>query len=162
MSVYLTLVMSLMLVFAPISSELSDIYDPDMSIENYEKLLRFYIWGGRESYIQRRDLKNAALEFTGQKKAELELPGWAKFIELSRNLLNAPAEISSTLIPCRELAMRFLSDNDVEIDKHLRARLKTSNRTKQFMTAASDYLVSATGLPKDLHTRLTTAISELT
>lgn len=151
MAVYSSIVLSFMLVMAPISSQISDIYDHEMSQRDYEKILRYYIWGGRESYIQRRELKNAVLEASGSKKGELELPGWDGFVQVSRSFLDAPSELREALVPCREISLRCISTLDTEIDNHLHIKIKKSNRTNQFMIASSAYLHKATGMPKDFH-----------
>lgn len=151
MAVYCSIILSFLLVMIPISSQIADIFDPEMNQSEYEKVLRYYVWGGRDSYIQRRDLKNAAQEVSGGKKGELELPAWDKFVEISRGFLESPAEIKETLIPCRELSLRYLSEHDVYKDYQLSISFKSSNRIAQFMIAASHYIFSSAGLPKDFH-----------
>ncbi|HIG8798133.1 TPA: hypothetical protein ACYEOW_004619 [Raoultella terrigena] len=151
MSVYCSIVLSFLLVMIPITSQLADIFDSDMNQSDYEKVLRYYVWGGRDSYIQRRDLKNSVQEVSGGKKGELELPGWERFVEVSRGLLESPVDIKEALIPCRELSLRYISDNDVYKDFQLSVLLRRSNRIVQFMIAASGYLYSSAGLPKDFH-----------
>jgi hypothetical protein len=151
MAVYSSIILSFMLVMAPICSLIADIYNQGMTQSEYEKILRYYIWGGRESYIQRRDLKNAILEAAGSEKGELELPGWNDFIQVSRTFLDAPSELREALIPCREISLRCISTLDDAIDKQLHIKVKKSNRTNQFMIASSTYLHKATGMPKDLH-----------
>lgn len=161
MAIYCSLVLSFLLVMIPISSQISDIFDPAMSQSDYEKILRYYVWGGRDSYIQRRDLKNSVQEASGAKKGELELPGWERFVEVSRSFLEAPSEIKEALIPCRELSLRYISTQDAHKDKQLSVRLRSSNRALQFMIAASGYIFSATGLPKDFHEDFRQTISSI-
>ncbi|MHC6655509.1 hypothetical protein [Aeromonas salmonicida] len=161
MAIYFSLILSFLLVMGPVSSQMSDVYDQDMTQAEYEKSLRYYIWGGRESYIQRRDLKNAVLDISGAKKGELELPGWADFVQVSRGFLDAHSELRAALIPCRELSLRCISIVDKEIDKHLHNRINSSNRTRQFMIASSSYIYKATGLPKDFHENLKNTISSI-
>lgn len=161
MSIYCSLVLSFLLVMIPITSQLADIFDTAMSQSEYEKVLRYYVWGGRDSYIQRRDLKNSVQEVSGGKKGELELPGWERFVEVSRGLLEAPASIKEALIPCRELSLRYLSVKDSHKDFQLSLRLRASNRILQFMIAASGYLYSSAGLPKDFHDTFKEEISSL-
>jgi len=161
MSIYCSIVLSFLLVMIPITSQLADIFDTDMSQSEYEKVLRYYVWGGRDSYIQRRDLKNAVNELSGGKKAELELPGWEKFVEISRGLLEAPVDIKEALIPCRELSLRYVSQQDVHKDFQLSVLLRSSNRIVQFMIAASGYLYSSAGLPKDFHDIFKEEVSSL-
>ncbi|MFQ3230142.1 MAG: hypothetical protein ACI9DO_001512, partial [Reinekea sp.] len=151
MAIYSSIILSFMLVMAPICSQISDIYNHDMTQEEYEKILRYYIWGGRESYIQRRNLKNAVLEATGSEKTELELPGWSDFIQASRTFLDAPSELREALIPCREISLRCISSIDPEFDKLLSLKIKKSNRINQFIITSSTYLYKATGMPKDFH-----------
>ncbi|MOA16060.1 hypothetical protein D3C78_1362540 [compost metagenome] len=154
MAIYSSFVLSFLFIMIPISSQLSDVFDNSLGKEEYEKILRYYVWGGRESYTQRRELKNSIQDASGAKRAELELPGWGKFVEISRSLLDAPSEIKSALIPCRELSLRYVSDIERIKDLQLKSSLRGSNRTLQFLLAASDYLHSATGLPKDFHSNL--------
>lgn len=161
MAVYCSLVLSFLLVMAPISSQIADTFDPAIDKVEYEKILRYYVWGGRDSYIQRRDLKNSVQEASGAKKSELELPGWDRFVELSRGLLEAPAEIGKTLIPCRDLSLRYLSDIDTHKDFQLASSLKSSNRITQFIIAASSYLYTSAGLPKDFHNYIKEELANL-
>jgi len=154
MAVYSSIILSFILVMVPISSQIADIYNQDMPQRNYEKILRYYIWGGRESYIQRRDLKNAIQEASGSKKGELELPGWNDFIQVSRTFLDAPSELKETLIPCREISLRCISTLSNETDSQLKFKIQNSNRVNQFVIAASVYLYKATGVPKDFHENL--------
>lgn len=151
MAIYFSLILSFILVMSPVSSQMSDVYDQDMSLASYEKTLRYYIWGGRESYIQRRDLKNAVLDISGVKRGELELPGWADFVQVSRGFIDAHSELREALLPCRELSLRCLSTIEYEIDVRLRKKINQSNRIRQFIIASSNYLHRATGLPKDFH-----------
>jgi hypothetical protein len=161
MAVYSSIILSFILVMVPISSQIADIYNQDMSKSDYEKILRYYVWGGRESYILRRDLKNAALEASGIKKGELELPGWNDFVQVSRNFLDAPSELREALIPCREISLRCISTSSDEIDSQLQLKIKKSNRVNQFMIAASTYLYKATGLPKDFHENILQIILDI-
>ncbi len=154
MAVYCSTILSFLLVMAPICSQISDIYSQEMSRQEYEKILRYYVWGGRESYIQRRDLKNSVLEATGSKKGELELPGWDAFVQVSRTFLDAPSEIRGSLIPCREISLRCLASIETGLDEQLHIKLNKSNRIKQFMIASSSYIYKATGMPKDFHDNL--------
>ena len=132
-----------------------------MNQSEYEKVLRYYVWGGRDSYIQRRDLKNAVQEVSGGKKGELELPGWERFVDVSRSLLEAPVDIKEALIPCRELSLRYVSESDGYKDFQLSILLRRSNRIVQFMIAASGYLYSSAGLPKDFHDKFKQDVSLL-
>ncbi|MEM0549303.1 MULTISPECIES: hypothetical protein [Aeromonas] len=154
MAIYTSLILSFLLVMAPISSQMSDVFDENMSKASYEHILRYYIWGGRESYIQRRELKNAFHVATGARSGELELPGWDEFVLVSRGFLDAHSQLRDALIPCRELSLRYLSKESKENDRYLSRKLRESNRVKQFMMASSGYLYKATGLPKDFHENL--------
>lgn len=161
MAIYCSLIMSFILVMAPVTSQIADVFEPGMLLEDYEKALRYYIWGGRETYILRRDLKNAVLETAGGSKAELELPGWHKFVQTSRIFLDAPTELREALIPCRELSLRCLAGNDSQKDRQLNFRIKESNRSKQFMIASSDYICESASLPKDIHQKFKQVIFEV-
>lgn len=161
MAVYCFIILSFLLVMAPICAQFADIYDQEMSQSEYEKVLRYYIWGGREGYIQRRDLKNTILEASGSKKGELELPGWENFVQVSRTFLDAPSEIRETLIPCREISLRCVSTIEKESDKQLYLKIKKSNRISQFIRAASNYICKSTGLPKDFHDNFLNILAQL-
>ncbi|MCO6060380.1 hypothetical protein NG726_27475 [Pseudomonas sp. MOB-449] len=161
MAVYCSIVLSFLLVMIPISSQLADVNDASLSRDEYEMILRYYIWGGRESYIQRREMKYSVQDAAGLKRAELELPGWDRFVDVSRGLLDAPAEIKSVLIPCRELSLRYVSTIERAKDLQLKAGIRSSNRVLQFLLAASDYLCAATGLPKDFHISMKEALVDI-
>jgi len=161
MAIYCSIILGFMLVMAPICTQISDIYNQEMSQREFEKILRYYIWGGRESYIQRRELKNAVLDATGSEKGELELPGWDGFIKVSRTFLDAPSELRKALIPCREVSLRCISPKDDEVDKQLHIKIKKSNRINQFIIASSTYLYKATGMPKDFHDNILEIIQDI-
>lgn len=161
MAIYCSFILSFILVMTPISAQLADVHETDCSQATYEKILRYYVWGGRESYVQRRTLKNAIQLASGNKEGELELPGWEDFVQVSRSFIDAPSELRSSLLPCRGLSLRYVSEQKQLMDQDLTKRLTASNRTKQFLMAASSYLYKATGLPKDFHTNLISEISDL-
>lgn len=162
LSLFLAVVLSFMLAMSRVSVELSDMKSPEAKLAEYEQILKYYMWGGREGYFQRRELRNAVMVAKGREVGELELPGWSEFIQLSLSFLDAPADVRLSLVAIREISLRLLSEEKTELkDQVLGKRFQKSNRIRPFIFSSISYLVKACGLPKDLEKAAVSLVSEL-
>jgi hypothetical protein len=143
-------------LMAQIVHDLRNILDFDSDLPTFEKVLKYYIWGGRDSFKVRNRLKAA---FAAQKSKdfeheEAELNGWPKFVELTRNLLDSPGDIKECIGPLREFAIRSVVTAAPEKDAWLAGEIQGSRRIRQFSLALASYFVTSARLPKDFNTVL--------
>lgn len=135
--------------------DLRNIVDFDTSEKNFEKALKYYIWSGKDSFELRNKLQsfNTITEGNDGSK-ELELSNWSGFIELSRALMDSPANISEVINPLREFSFRALVDVNPDKDIYTKQLISNNNRIRQFSSFLSRYIVKAAGLPSDFNDKL--------
>lgn len=113
-----------------------NIFDPSMDKGKFESLLRNFIWGGKESYQIRLRL-HAAIRNNSQ---AFELPGWSKFIEMTRLFLDSPHLVSSGILPLKDLAFKELSVQSDFADKRIANELSSNPRARQYILILNKYL----------------------
>jgi len=127
-----------------------NIFNPEMDRTEFEKIIRYYVWGGKESYEIRQRLKAAIQSAKGITEAEpFEFPAWERFVELFRGFLDSPLLLGSVCLPLKDSAFRELSTTTADLDRRLSLRMGANNRVRQFILAAASYLIEATQLPRD-------------
>jgi hypothetical protein len=130
--------------------EFHNIFDPRDGRIKFEATLRYFIWGGRENYELRQKLSHSLKVARGSNELEqFELPGWDKFVEMVRMLLDAPHLVASIALPLKDLAFREVNNPNADLDRRLADRFKSNNRVRQFSLLVASYLVDAVRLPKD-------------
>lgn len=141
--------------------EFNSVFDPAMSKEKFEALLRNYVWGGRESYQLRQKLHSQVRSARhGEEDSQLDLPGWDRFLELMRSFMDAPHLASSGVLPAKDLAFRQLALGDRELaDKRIKAELANSTRARQYVIATSRYLGSLSVHLKDSGVKFAEALA---
>lgn len=140
-------------VMSQIIYEFRNIVDFDENAVTFEKVLKYYIWSGKDSY----ELRNKLQHLNSNKKfddTELELQNWNGFIQLCRNLMDSPSNIPKCINILRELSFKQIVDRIPNKDKYLKEQLEHNNRIRQFSSFMSSYIVLATNLPKDLNDHL--------
>lgn len=135
--------------------DLRNIIDFDAQADQFEKLLKYYVWGGRDSFM----LRNKMVSFLQKSNdpansSEPELKNWPEFMELTRKLLDSPSNIPPCVFPLREIAFSFLANNSMEKDRYVASFISGNKRIRQFAVSMSKYLVEAIRLPKEFHTNL--------
>lgn len=137
-------------LMAQITHDLRNIIDYDMSEPIFEKILKYYIWGGRDSFMLRSRLSEL---FSSQKDnnlhSEPELKNWSDFTELTRKLLNSPNDIQACILPARELAFICVVVPNPLKEAFTASLIEKNKRIRQFTVAMAKYLVNSTKLPKD-------------
>lgn len=149
------------------TSDLRNVFEFGMDHAEFEKLLRYFLWEGRDNYELRRKLRRALME-RGDPGGEhpdavFDLPEWPKLIELFRSFLEAPDALSSLPLLSKELAFRAASGANLknDADQRIVAMFSENNRARQFIFAAATYVCAAAGLPRDFSKRLEEDINGL-
>jgi len=135
-----------------------------MTKADFESRLRNFLWEGRENYVIRYKLRRALIERGGAASEEIEfdLPEWSKLVELMRAYLKAPEALTELPLLVKELGFRYLSHPiKPEADDRIVATFSKNNRARQFIFIASDYVCSASELPKEFSRRLEDDINGL-
>src|SRR5690606_8495706 len=74
--------------------------------------LLMMLYGGREAYHYRNEwFKYIRSEKQGQNLPDLSLPEWERFLQLARQLLDAPIEVQRVPLILREVAFSVLQDD---------------------------------------------------
>jgi hypothetical protein len=124
--------------------EFNHVFDPALDKAQFESLLRNFVWGGRDAYLLRQKLHVQVRVAKSQEDvSQLELPGWDRFVELMRSLMDAPHLAASGLLPAKDLAFKALAAVPrVEADRRIAQELASTNRGRQFLISTNKYLGS--------------------
>ncbi|MDB5992755.1 MAG: hypothetical protein JWQ10_4158 [Herbaspirillum sp.] len=137
-----------------------NIFNPAMDKPEFEKIIRYYIWGGKDNYDLRQRLNIALKNARGIDGVEpFEFPAWEKFVTLFRSFLDAPLLLGSVCLPLKDLAFREVCNPVADLDRRLALRLNANERVRQFIMASSSYLIAATRIPKEFKDVVTTDMS---
>lgn len=149
MAIYTYCVFSLAFAIAPIVRDIFDVFDPKQAQGSFEKLLRAYVWGGREAYLLRKKLQELMAERNENVAPEIELGAWENFVEMSRTFLDAPDEVPNCCIPLLELSLRYVATQEKLADIQTQQAFIKTRRVRQFCFRLADYLVESANLPRD-------------
>lgn len=150
-------------VFMTLSAvDMKNIFQFDMDKAAFERTLRYYVWGGKDSYVMRKNFR-ATMERAGASGAnvEVELPDWPKFLNLFRAFLDAPDALADLPYLAKEVAFRVPGPPRAEPDARLRKLFNENNRARQFLFLINSYLVSAANLPRDMRLAYEEAVNTL-
>lgn len=159
-SIFLDSLASLMVLWASLARDARRFYEPTMAKLDFEKALRYYLWGGKESYQMRRQMRDKAAADNPALGA-VELPAWDKLLAFVGVVLSAPQSIFECAYFSRELAFRVVCGSSAAMDIGLAKASSGNTRIKQFSIGLTDYLVVACGLPKDLGKAVQTEVFSL-
>jgi hypothetical protein len=161
MAIYYHSIMVFSFLMSQIVQDLKNVIDYDAPQEDFERILKLYIWGGHESFKQRQEIKRMFSDSQPSSTLDLEMPQWDSFIELVRKLLDSPTDVFKCCFPMREISLRSLSNIDNAKDLYLARTIASNGRIRQFLTSQAKYLVKATRLPFDFEVKLTNVFDEL-
>ncbi len=168
MAVFTSVVASACLLLSPQVVDFRGMFNDSMKKDEYETLLRYYIWGGKESYFLRNKLKtlvDSVKRDEGKVETEshqaFELPHWDGFTKLYRQLIDAPHDLYACALPLKTLAYKQVADASAEKDENLKALVSGNKRFRQFAFGISEYLVVAAKLPKDTIPAFEKAVNEI-
>jgi hypothetical protein len=147
-AIFFDVLASTFVLWATLGRDIRRFYEPSMDKAGFEKVLRYYLWGGKESYNIRQQLREKGSPDSSP--TSVELPQWPELVSFASIIVGAPRNILECAIVCREFAIRCATGPNAGFDKALSAKLKANSRTRQFSTALGDYLVGAGNLPKDM------------
>lgn len=127
-----------------------NIFDPGADRAQFERTLRYYVWGGKDNYDLRQRLHAAVKTAKGVSDIEpFEFPGWDGFVEYFRGCLDSPLSVSATCLPLKDMAFRELVIPIPDVDRRISSRLKANNRVRQFALSAASYFSEASRVPRD-------------
>ncbi|QIR84492.1 hypothetical protein [Paracoccus sp. AK26] len=157
-SIVFDVISYMFILWSRMGRDIRRIYNPNMKREQFEDALRFYVWGGHESFSIRQALFENAIRsgIVAEAAAELqEFPAWKRLVGFAGLVISAPDDIFECALSCRELSIRQVARVDINFDQALRARFKQNDRLAQFISAAISYVTEACRLPKDLEKKMT-------
>lgn len=158
LAIFLDVLAAALTLWSSLGRDIRRLYLPGMPKAEFEKLLRYYIWGGRDSYFMRQEL--APKDEHGAPKA-LELPAWDNFVRLAGLVLAAPQELFGCIDISRSLSIKTAcGKNDIH-EKYLANAVEENKRARQFILGLCDYLILACGLPRDLGQRVQVTIGHI-
>jgi hypothetical protein len=151
------------MIFCSLSSTtLKELFQFSMAKEDFERVVRYFIWEGRENYLNRRQMKAAIDKAKGITNAqEFDLPEWARFLQLMRSFLDAPESLTKLPYLMKEIAFRWVSGARPDPDQSLRSLFNSNARSRQFIFACVTYVVAAAKLPKEFSTLIESQINGL-
>lgn len=146
-AIFLDVLASAFVLWAVLGRDIRRFYEPTMEKAEFEKILRHYLWGGKELYQIRQQMREKAGAINGNTG---ELPAWDKLISFTGLIVGAPQTLLECAHVCREMSIRAATGPHEAHDKCIAARLKSGSRLRQFSVALSDYLVAGGHLPSDM------------
>jgi len=157
-SVFQHVVMSFSLLMAQVVHDLKTVINFDSEKSEFELLLKYYIWGGKDAFEQRQKMHD--LHRAGA-SSSLEIPEWDRFVELTRMLLDSPKDVFLCCFPLRELSLRTTKNIIKDKDIKLAHEIMGNSRLRQFILSQTSYLVSAGQLPKEFNNKLVADLDDL-
>lgn len=149
-------------LMAQMVHDLRNIVEYDAEEKQFESILKFYIWGGRDSYMLRSRLSELfAASREGASQQDPELKDWPAFMELTRKLLDSPVDIQKCITPMREFAMMELVGRSEPKDEYLSELIAQNKRIRQFSVSMARYLVDSLRMPKDFYRALENEFNNL-
>jgi len=147
--IFLDCLSSLLFLWATLARDARRFYQATMPKDEFEKTLKYYLWGGKESYQIRKQMREKSTTENRSQSAE-EFPAWDRLVSFVGLVIAAPQSIFECAHFCREIAFRVACGSNATFDEEL-ARIASSNtRVKQFSSSLSDYILAACGIPKDM------------
>jgi hypothetical protein len=156
LAIFFDVAASAFVLWAAMGRDIRRFYEPSMNKAAFESVLRYYLWGGKESYNIRQQIREKATT----ENCAVELPAWESLIAFAGLIVSSPQSILECAHICRELSIRAATGPNADFDELISARLKAKLRIRQFSVGLCDYLVAAGGLPKDLAKRVQSCLFE--
>lgn len=161
LALYNYTVFSFSIAMSTVVRDIFEVFDPKQSKEVFERFLRDYVWGGRESYLLRKKLREVMAAKNEQVSAEFELHAWSEFLELVRMLVDSPESVFLCCGPLLGSSLRHFGAPEATMDSDLKRRLSVNNRQRQFAFRLSAYLIAACDLPQEFDDRLKADINAI-
>lgn len=143
-------------VMACLIQQLRGLIDFNYNQEEFTKLLKYYIWGGKDGFILRNKMRELlSSQNSSIQNIEPELRNWDEFIELTRGLLDSPNDIIKCCHVLRELCFSELVEKDERKDENLSSLITSNSRIRQFIILLARYITNSMKMPKDFINDLT-------
>jgi hypothetical protein len=155
-ALFLDVLSAVFMLWTSLGRDIRRFYDPKMTKPEFERALRYYVWGGKESYQIRQEISQRTEAASG-----VEFPAWVALTTLTGLVITAPQEVFVCVGVCRDLAIRLACGRNGDHDKRLSRSFASNRRARQFVMAVVDYMIAASGIPKDFSTRVQNELSEL-
>lgn len=128
---------------------------PDFRRELSDALL-VLLYGGRESYDRLNKLQKLVRSPEPDVNRELALPEWDLFLQLIRNCLEAPVEVSKSPLLLREMAWSYLAETaDLQF---LRTLALESPQGAKLSLLGAEYVCKAARLPPEFASKLSSLL----
>lgn len=150
LAIFLDMMASCLVLWSSIIRDMRRFYEPAMAKTEFEQILRYYLWGGKENYEIRQKLKALSQDQSGP----AELPAWKKLVTYAGVTVSSPSSALDCAHVCRELSIRVVGEVNIEFDKQLGARVAENNRVYQFISGMAVYLIEAGALPADMSVKI--------
>ena len=144
LAIFLDVLASAMVLWGALGRDISRFYEANMDKVSFERVLRYYIWGGKDGFNARMQLAKLA------EREVRDLPAWEGLVDFATITVAAPKGLLSCAHVFRELAIRAVTQAVTAFDDSLRQRFSEENRLRQFMLGMNAYLVEAGELPNDM------------
>ena len=137
LAVFLDVLASCFVLWAAMGRDIRRLYEPSMSKKNFETVLKYYIWGGKETYHIRQQMRDRVADNGNP----IELPAWDLLVAFAGLIISAPQSILECAFVCRELSIRAVVGKNDDFDKRIAECHKASARIRQYSASLSEYLV---------------------
>jgi len=87
--IFLDVLAAIFILWSSLGRDIRRLYDPAMTKDEFERALRYYIWGGKESYQLRQELRQKA---DGASQPQ-DFPAWDKLMAFASLVISAPQEL---------------------------------------------------------------------
>lgn len=151
-AIFFDILASTFVLWATLGRDIRRFYEPTMDKQEFQKVLTYYLWGGKESYVIRQQIRER-YGFVNDVGSAISFPAWDSLLSFCGLIVSAPQCILECAFVCRELSIKLACHSNAEFDIRLSECVKDNTRIRQFSVALSEYLVAAGGLPKDLAQR---------
>lgn len=148
-ALFLDVLSAVFMLWSSMGRDIRRFYDPKMTKNEFEQALRYYIWGGKESFQIRQEIRQRADAGGVQ-----EFPAWDNLVDLAGLVIAAPQEVFDCVGVCRDLAIRYACGKNPDHDKRLSASFTSNRRARQFIVALVEYMIAASGVPRDFSARI--------
>lgn len=156
-ALFLDVLSAVFMLWSSLGRDIRRFYDPKMTKIEFETALRYYIWGGKESFQIRQEIRQRAETATSAQ----EFPAWDRLVSLGGLVITAPQEVFDCVGICRDLAIRLACGSNEAHDRRLSASFASNRRARQFVMAMVDYMIAASGIPRDFSARIQAELSGL-
>lgn len=133
---------------------------PKQQIE-LEEALKVLLYGGRDAYEHRNQLYKLVKEQRSEvpSTSDLSLPDWSKFLQLNRQLLDAPLSVPKAALIIKEVGFTLMT-NPASFD-FAKILCDEDKQAGRFAVLITSYLFKAGRLPRDFIDRIEGAIIPL-